>query len=113
MEYFDGWTKHWYNSVTVVGAALDGTLAAISGGWSLMSTYALKNFIRANRNKVISTVQRTLLRHVGAAAASNAATILNIALAFSGSGLGTWLAKAVDYLEGNWGYTSGDGYLFN
>lgn len=76
---------------------------------------AIKTFIKANRNKLIKTVEKELLKLIGTTASAVVPAALDVALTLIGNSIGDLIAKALDYAD-PWlkrGYVRNNGYILN
>ena len=114
-DFYGYLAKHWYNKVSNVSKAIDIAIIAISCGKSLVGMKAIKTFIKANRNKLIKTVEKELLKLIGTTASAVVPAALDVALTLIGNSIGDLIAKALDYAD-PWlkrGYVRNNGYILN
>lgn len=114
-DFYGYLAKHWYNKVSNVSKAIDIAIIAISCGKSLVGMKAIKAFIKANRKKLIKTVEKELLKLIGTTASAVVPAALDVALTLIGSSIGGLIAKALDYAD-PWlkrGYVRNNGYILN
>ena len=114
-DFYGYLAKHWYNKVSNVSKAIDIAIIAISCGKSLVGMKAIKTFIKANRNKLIKTVEKELLKLIGTTASAVVPAALDVALTLIGNSIGDLIAKALDYAD-PWlkrAYVRNNGYILN
>ena len=114
-DFYGYLAKRWYNKVSNVSKAIDIAIIAISCGKSLVGMKAIKAFIKANRKKLLKTVEKELLKLIGTTASAVVPAALDVALTLIGNSIGDLIAKALDYADPWWkrGYVRNNGYILN
>ncbi|MBO5494498.1 MAG: RHS repeat-associated core domain-containing protein [Eubacterium sp.] len=107
--------KHWYNKVSNVAKAIDVAIIVISTGKSIVGIKALRAFIKANRKRLIKTVEAELLKLIGTSVSALLPAAFDIALTLLGTSIGELIAKGIDYVDPLWkkGYIRNNGYILN
>ncbi len=106
MTYLEG-GNGWYNERDFIAKAIDVGLIAVSGGMAIHGAYAIKNFIKVNRRKIVKNVTKTLLSHFPTVAGATVSAAIDMALTVAGTSVGEVIAYGLDYADGNL-----NGYVF-
>lgn len=107
--------KRWYNKVSNVAKAIDIAIIVITAGKSLVGIKAIRTFIKANRNKLLKTVSKEIIKMLGKYSTTFLSAAFNIALTLFGTSIGDLIARGLDYADPLWkkGYIRNNGYILN